>query len=95
MSDMEEINGGRHSKIGVRYDLIDPRAIKRMAAILHVGAQTHQDVDGSNWRRIPVHAHLNHALAHIYAHFAGESGEDHLGNAFTRLMMAVAVMERE
>ena len=92
MEPYEETNGGRHSRLDRRYDLMDARATKRLAEILHRGAITHHDADGSNWRKIPVSIHLNHALAHIFDYLEGAiDSEDHLGHAMTRLHMAVAV----
>lgn len=37
---------------------------------------------------IPIGHVLNHALAHIYNHLAGDRSEDHLGHAVANLMMA-------
>lgn len=85
---MDETNGGRHSKLGLNFMAIGPEALARMALVLEQGAVAHQDPDGSNWRKIPCETHLNHALFHINAWQRGVVGEDHLGHAFTRLMMA-------
>jgi len=42
-----------------------------------------------NWKKIPQKDHLNHALAHIFAHLSGDTGDDHLNNATCRLLFAV------
>lgn len=86
--EMDETNGGRHSKIGMNFMAMGPEALARMALVLEQGAVAHNDPDGTNWRRIPCETHLNHALFHINAWQRGVVGEDHLGHAFTRLMMA-------
>lgn len=88
MEDMEETNGGRHSKLGMNFMAMGPEALARLALILEQGARAHHDPDGMNWRRIPCETHLNHALFHINAWQRGVVGEDHLGHAFCRLMMA-------
>lgn len=93
-----EINelGGKHSYVPERYDLVDGRAMKVLAGVLGTGARKYA-VD--NWRLIPVADHVNHALAHLYAHLDTErrmesGGEDDLGHALCRLLFAVAMREQ-
>lgn len=90
-----EVNekGGKQSKVGVRYDLIDPIAIQKLAQVFHEGAEKY---DEWNWLKIDCRSHLNHALNHIYLWLGGdESGEDHLAHALCRLTMAVRKEEDE
>lgn len=93
-----EVNsqGGKQSKIYARYDLVDPRALHCLAAILHRGAIKY-DVD--NWRGIPAKDHINHALHHINSWLEEKRepskpailhDEDELAHAFCRVMMALA-----
>ena len=90
--EMDETNGGRHSKLGMAFMQIPAEAMACLARVLHEGAEAHHDPDGSNWRRIPVETHLNHALYHINAWQRGVcSEEDHLAHAMTRLVMAYTV----
>jgi hypothetical protein len=43
-----------------------------------------------NWQKgFPVNDILNHALAHIFNHLAGDRSEDHLGHAAANLLMAI------
>jgi hypothetical protein len=42
-----------------------------------------------NWRQIPRVDHLNHALAHIHAHGAGDTQDDHLAHSACRLLFAL------
>lgn len=52
----------------------------------------HGERDGkSGWAAVDVRQHVLHAQAHIIDHIAGDTSEDHLAHAFTRLMMALAV----
>jgi hypothetical protein len=81
-------HGGKQSKLEFRYDLISPAALNILAHVLWYGFQRYGK---DNWKKIPTEDHLNHALYHIYAHLAGNSDEDHLGHAFTRLMMAIEI----
>lgn len=88
---IEEHNGGKHTKLAERYDLVAVDAERLKAQILAEGAVRYNDPDGSNWRKIPIRHHLNHALAHIYEYLDGNRDEAHLGHAYCRLMFAVAL----
>jgi len=74
-----------------QFDLLDPHAIAVMARVLTEGAAKKGEW---NWRLVPVWVHLRHALGHIFAWLGGDRGDDHLGHALVRLMMAVSVTER-
>lgn len=81
-------HGGRQSDLGVRFDLIDGKALAEMAAVLDYGAKKYGE---DNWRAISVEEHLNHAITHAYAWLAGDKSDDHLSHFFTRAMFAEAV----
>jgi 5'(3')-deoxyribonucleotidase len=81
-------SGGRQSAINYRFDLIDPLTLFNMAEILHNGAEKY---GAWNWRNISLDENLNHALSHIFAFMAGDKQDNHLGNAFCRLMFALSV----
>ncbi len=85
---VENVAGGRQSALPYRFDLIDALAIFRLARVLAYGAERYEP---NNWRKIPVDDHLNHAVAHIYAYLGGDTQDDHLGHAFCRLMMGLAL----
>jgi hypothetical protein len=80
--------GGKASKLPYAMTSIDPRALLSLAAAMAKGNDRH---GRDNWRLVNTDEHLNHALSHIYAWLAGDRQEDHLGHAFTRMMMAKAV----
>ncbi len=83
-------DGGTQSDIPFRCDLFDGPAMLRLAAILKQGANKY-GVD--NWRKIGCSDHINHAIAHLLGHIAGDSQDDHLGHAFCRLMFACATQQ--
>ena len=63
----------------VRFDLITPIGLRRLAETCHVGAQRYGD---HNWLRgIPSSEMLNHAIRHIYLWLEGDREEDHLAHA--------------
>lgn len=60
----------RDSLDEVRYDLISPIALRRLAATYAEGARKYSD---HNWRKgFPVSSLLNHVLAHLNAYLARE-----------------------
>ncbi len=61
--------GGKQSAIPVRCDLLPARAVLELAATLTPAAVKYGE---DNWRKIPRKDHVNHALAHIFAHLAGD-----------------------
>lgn len=83
---VENEAGVRQAALDYRFDLVDPRAMFALAAVLKRGAEKY-GVD--NWRGLTTGDHLNHALVHVYAYMAGDTQDDHLSHAFCRLMMAV------
>lgn len=80
--------GGSQSDIGVRFDLIDAKALFEMAKVLDHGAKKYGE---DNWRLIPVQEHLNHLLMHTYAYLAGDESDDHLSHILCRATFALGV----
>jgi len=63
----------------VRYDLITPIGLRRLAETCAEGAKKYGPY---NWQRgIPASVMLNHAIRHIYLWLAGDNEEDHLAHA--------------
>ena len=77
----------------VRYDLISPQALSRLAATYAEGATKYGD---NNFRKGMEFSNLiNHVLEHIMTYLQGEEGEppeDHLAHACWGLM---TLMEQE
>lgn len=70
----------------VRYDLITPIGLRRVAEAYAEGSEKYGDY---NWEKgMPIAEMLNHAVAHIYNYLAGDRSEDHLGHAAWNLMAA-------
>lgn len=90
--------GGMQSKLEVDFSLLDIPAMFRLGQVLTKGKIRYER---DNWRKIDVESHLNHAIQHIMAFIHDKRVpptnlvEDHLGHAFTRLMMAIGVEEDE
>jgi hypothetical protein len=67
---------------------ICPKTLIRMGKILDSGAVKYGE---NNWKNIPTQDHLNHALVHIYGFLDGNTDDDHLGHALTRVMFALSM----
>lgn len=89
-----EVNerGGKQSKIPYRFDLLDAKAMARVAEILYDGANKYGD---NNWRLLDVNTNVNHALAHLFAYLSGDQMDDHLGHAACRIMFALGIHLQE
>ena len=72
--------------LAFRSDLLPAAAIASVAKVLEHGAKKYAK---DNWRKIPQIDHANHAMAHLFAFFAGDQQDDHLSHAATRLLMAL------
>lgn len=79
-------SGAKQSALQYRFDLFPARALFAVAEVLKHGADKY-GVD--NWRGIPTGDHLNHALAHAYAHIGGDDQELHLAHHACRALMAL------
>jgi hypothetical protein len=53
---------------------------------MKVGADKGYEFRG--WEKISTRDHINHALGHLLGFLDGHTGEDHLGAAVVRIMMA-------
>lgn len=79
-------------KANVRYDLISPIGMRRLAETMEEGRQKYGYF---NWERgMPIGDILNHAIAHIYAYLQGKpTGEDDLAHAAWNLFAAMHMEE--
>lgn len=77
----------------VRYDLISPVGLRRLAETYAEGAAKYGE---RNWEQgIPATSLANHALQHIYRWLAGDQGgEDHLAHAAWNLLAAMHFEEQ-
>ena len=80
--------GGAQSKLPIRPRLIPPEALIRLGEVVAFGAGKYAE---NNWRRIPYEDHIDHALYHLFSLIDGDTTDDHLGHALTRLAFAVAM----
>lgn len=75
-----------------RYDLVPPRAIEALAAVLEAGAIKYGE---SNWRLgQPLSVFLDSAMRHLLQFWAGRVDEMHLHAAFWNIMALIDTQER-
>ena len=71
----------------VRYDLVSPIGLRRLAETCHEGAKKYSPF---NWERgFPIDDLLNHAIRHTFMFLAGDRSEDHLAHAAWNLFGAM------
>lgn len=87
---VENERGGKQAHTPYAFHLMDAKALLALAKVMEEGAAKYTR---DNWRKISREDHLNHAVIHIMAYWAGDRQDDHLEHAFTRLMMALATKE--
>ncbi|XAI95289.1 hypothetical protein [Leptolyngbya phage Lsp-JY17] len=78
-------SGGKQSHLGAAFELLPPDALTQVAVILEHGAKKY-GID--NWRLIPRHDHLRHALGHIFAYLRNKDTKD-LQHAACRILFAL------
>lgn len=68
----------------VRYDLITPIGLRRLAETYKEGSLKYSD---RNWEKgMPASGLINHAVSHVYKWLAGDVEEDHLAHAAWNLL---------
>ena len=70
-----------------RFDLLPPKAIKRLAQHFENGAVKYGD---RNWEKgININCYIDSGLRHIFAYLDGNNDEDHLAASVWNLMCAI------
>lgn len=82
-------NVGLQTNIEARFDYIHPVVLKLLAECLGFGANKYGN---TNYRKISVQQHLNHAMNHINEHNRGDVDELHLVNALVRIHFAISCL---
>lgn len=74
-----------------RYDLLQHRALGRVAKVAERGAAKYGD---RNWELgIPEERFMDSALRHLCQYMSGDRDEDHLGQAAWNILAAIEMQE--
>ncbi len=84
-------HGGKQSSSPYASAYFPPRAFLTVAEVLKHGREKYgEDLLGEeNWRKVTQLENIDHALTHIMCYLAGDTQDDHLAHAATRLMFAL------
>lgn len=75
-----------------RYDLLPPRAMRRLAQVFEAGGAKYGD---RNWERgQPLSRFLDSGIRHAFDWLEGKGDEDHLAQAVWNLLCAMETQER-
>lgn len=76
---------------GVRFDLITPIGLRRLAETYAEGAKKYGEY---NWLKgFPASDLMNHTIAHCYKFLSGDKSEDHLAHAAWGLLTIIHFQE--
>lgn len=83
-----EVNkhGGKQSRCLYRADLLPAHALLAIAAVMKKGCEKYGE---DNWHNITAAENINHAMIHLLALRAGDTSDDHLEHAATRILFAL------
>lgn len=81
-------NGGKQHFRPYRLQALPPKAIIAIGKVRWEGFNKHGYED-SNYKLIDINEHINRALLHLMNYLAGNTDNDHLSHAATRLLMAL------
>ena len=85
-------NGGMQHFRPYRAQALPPRALIEVSKVRYIG-YSELGYDDDNYKSIPKEEHIGRALIHIFAYLAGDTSNNHLAHAATRILMALELEE--
>jgi hypothetical protein len=84
-------NGGKQSDSPYASAYFPPKAFLTVAKVVKHGRDKYgaDPLGHENWRSLSRMENLDHALTHIMCYLAGDTQDDHLAHAATRIMFAL------
>lgn len=82
-------NGGKQSDTPYAFHMLPTSAIFAAAEVCAYGAKKYgETMNNRNYTKISPEDHINHAVAHLFAHLAGDTQDEHLAHAIVRCLFA-------
>jgi len=75
------------------YHLVPVRGLAKVAAVMRCGERKGRHP--TEWQKVKVREHINHAISHLMAYLTGRHSEHHLANAGCRILMALDLDREE